>query len=138
MREIQLGAVMQKQTTVIPEMLASRVGSGSLDVFATPMMCALMEHAASACLQQFLDEDETSVGIMLSITHDAPTPAGMDVTASAKIQAVNGREVAFVVEAFDANGPIGSGAHKRFIVNSKKFQEKANAKASGVQKTDAQ
>lgn len=128
MKEIIPGAKTTKTTRVIPEMLADRVGSGSLEVFATPMMTALMENAAAACLQDFLDEGETSVGTMLSITHDAPTPVGEEVYATAILAEANGREVAFVVEAFDQHGKIGGGAHKRFVVNAEKFQAKANAK----------
>lgn len=128
MKEVTVGAKLERKTTVIPEMLANNVGSGTLEVFSTPMLGALMENAAMSLLQGFLEEGETSVGGMLTITHEAPTPEGMEVMARAEIAAVNGREIAFSVEAFDEVGRIGVGAHKRVVVNGERFQAKAYAR----------
>ena len=76
MKEIEIQASCTKETSVTHEMLASSVGSGSVDVYATPMMIALMEKAASQLLVPYLDEGETSVGIRMDATHDAATPEG--------------------------------------------------------------
>ena len=128
MKEIKIGTELTKGATVDKLNTAAYIGSGILDVYATPMMIALMEKASSECLMQFLDEEETSVGTSVSITHISATPIGMNVTATAKIIAVNGREVEFTIEASDEKGKIGEGTHKRFIVFSEKFQAKANSK----------
>lgn len=106
--------------------LAVTVGSGSLPVFATPMMSALMEKAACKAIESFLEDDETTVGTVLNITHDAATPEGMEVTAEAEITGVSGREISFNVTAYDEAGQIGSGTHKRFMVNEKRFLEKTS------------
>lgn len=128
MKEVNVGAKLERKTTVIPEMLANNVGSGTLEVFSTPMLGALMENAAMSLLQTFLEEGETSVGTMLTISHEAPTPEGMDVMARAEVVAVNGREVAFSLEVFDEVGKVGFGAHKRVVVNGERFQAKAYAR----------
>ena len=128
MKEIKIGAELTKATIVDNMNTAAFIGSGILDVFATPMMIALMENASSDCLAQFLDEGETSVGTYISASHISATPIGMSVTATAKIVAVNGREVELVVEASDEKGKIGEGTHKRFVVFSEKFQAKTNSK----------
>ncbi len=126
MKEFTIGAKGTAQTTAAETKLAVTVGSGSLRVFATPMMAALMEEAACNAVAPFLEGDETTVGTQLCINHSAATPEGMQVTAEAEITAVNGREISLNVRAFDEAGEIGSGTHKRFVVFAEKFQNKTN------------
>ena len=102
MKEITLQTQKTVVTTVCPEMSANTIGSGDVEVYATPMMVALMEQAAKEALAPFLDEGETSVGIAMSITHDAATPIGMQVEATAKIVAIDRRIITFDVSAQDA------------------------------------
>ena len=104
--------------------------SGSLPVFATPAMVALMEEAACACIAPFLAEGETSVGTALQIRHTAATPSGMNVYAEARLTAVDGRKLAFDVRAWDDAGEIGCGTHERVIVTSEKFLAKTQAKGA--------
>ena len=103
---------------------AKAVGSGSLDVFATPMMIALMERAACECLA--LGNGQTSVGIAINVKHTAASPLGVSVTATAAVTALAGRKVEFEVAARDDAGEIGRGTHTRFIVDRERFM--ANAK----------
>lgn len=114
--------------TVEEGMLACTIGSGDLRVFATPVMIALMEQASSELLARFLEPGQTSVGTAVEIAHLAPTPLGMEVTATAVITGQDGRMVSFEVTASDAQGEIGKGVHQRFIVPAEKFQAKADAK----------
>ena len=130
MKEITIGTRAEVSMPVTADRTAKQVGSGSLDVFATPMMAALMEAAACRALEAFLDEGETTVGTELNIRHTAATPIGLTVTAEAEVTAVNGREIAFAVTARDDAGTIGSGTHKRFLVFAEKFQTKANGRGS--------
>jgi predicted thioesterase len=104
---------------------ALAVGSGSLPVFATPMMVALMEQAACAVLSEALSESETSVGTIINVQHLAANPIGSTVTATATITSVFGRKITFHVTASDNNGEIGSGTHERVIVDSERFMERA-------------
>lgn len=107
---------------------AAAVGSGILQVFATPMMIALMEKAACDGVAPYLEEGMGTVGISVNITHDAATPVGMKVRAEAELVQVDGRKLTFKVEAFDEAGRIGGGMHERFIVGNEKFQAKTDAK----------
>ena len=127
---ILIGTKCQLEQTVTEELTATAVGSGALPVFGTPFMAAMMENAAMTCLQNFLEEGQGSVGTHLEISHDAPTPIGMNVWAEAEITAVseNGKMVDFNVKAWDEKGPIGSGTHIRAIIKNDKFLAKCNAK----------
>ena len=109
------------KTTVTQENTAKTLGSGSLDVFATPAMVALMEKAACASIAHLLNEGETSVGTLINVAHKAATPLGREVTATATITAQEGRKVTFEVTAHDGVNEIGAGTHERFIVNEAKF-----------------
>ena len=127
---ILIGTKCQLEQTVTEELTAAVVGSGALPVFGTPFMAAMMENAAMTCLQNFLEEGQGSVGTHLEISHDAPTPIGMNVWAEAEITAVseNGKMVDFTVKAWDEKGAIGSGTHTRAIIKNDKFLAKCNAK----------
>ena len=126
--EITIGMKGEAWTEVEKEDTAQIVGSGSLLVYATPCMVALMEGAACEAIAEALGEDQTSVGTMLNIEHTSATPVGLEVHAEAEVTAVDGKVITFDVKAFDEIGEIGHGTHKRVIINSQKFLDKAYAK----------
>ena len=126
--EITIGMIGKVSTTVEREDTASEVGSGTLLVYATPCMVALMEGAACEAIAPAMKEDKTSVGIELNISHIAATPVGMDVRAEAEVTAVDGNIITFRVAAFDEKGKIGEGTHKRAIVTEQRFLDKTYAK----------
>lgn len=128
MKDMTIGFTASAETTATADKLAVSVGSGSLKVFATPMMAALMEEAACNAVAPFLEDGETTVGTQLCIDHISATPQEMKVTAEAEITAVSGREISLNVRAFDEVGEIGSGTHKRFVVFAEKFQSKTDQK----------
>ena len=128
MKEINIGSKGSASLTVTADRLAVNVGSGSLEVLATPVMIMLMEKAACEAVAQFMEGDETTVGTQMNADHLAATPEGMSVTAEAVVTAVNGREICFEVTASDEAGLIGKGTHKRFLVFGERFTEKAKAK----------
>ena len=126
--EITVGMKAEVGTLVEREDTAKEVGSGDLLVYATPCMVALMEGAACDAIAEALSESQTTVGIALNIEHISATPVGLDVRAEAEVTAVDGKVITFAVRAFDEVGEIGNGTHKRVIVNTQKFLEKAYAK----------
>ena len=130
-QEIRTGLSHEVRDAVTAANTAKAMGSGCLEVFATPAMCCLMEKAASDLMDSLLDEGSTSVGTALNIAHRAATTVGMQVRAVAEITGVEGRRISFKVAAFDEAGEIGSGTHERFIVFKEKFQQKANSKLEG-------
>ena len=125
---LQVGLKKEITIKVEDKDTAMQVGSGTLAVFATPRMIALMEECAYKCIAGELDSGSTSVGTLMNVSHLAATPVGMQVTAVAEVTAVEGRRVSFKVTAFDEAGLIGEGVHDRFIVFEEKFMAKTYSK----------
>ena len=123
--EITVGMKAEVSTLVEREDTAKEVGSGDLLVYATPCMVALMEGAACEAIAECLGENQTTVGTALNIEHISATPVGLEVRAEAEVTAVEGKVITFDVKAFDEVGQIGHGTHKRVIVGSQKFLERA-------------
>ena len=113
---------------VTSENTACAVGSGTLSVYATPCLCALMEKAAWSSIAPYLSEGESTVGTQLNITHLSASPVGMHVWAESEVLAVDGRRIELKVSAYDEQGLIGEGTHQRFIVSDSPFLDKANRK----------
>ena len=126
--EIAVGMTGEAFNEVERADTAYEVGSGSLLVYATPCMVALMEGAACNALEGCLKEEQTTVGIELNIKHIAATPVGMEVKAVAEVTAVEERIISFNITAYDESGKIGEGTHKRAIVTSQKFLDKTYSK----------
>ena len=123
--EITIGLKAEVSTVVEREDTAAEVGSGDLLVYATPCMAALMEGAACEALADVIKEGQTTVGIELNLQHTSATPVGLEVRAEAEVTAVDGKVITFEIHAFDETGEIGKATHKRVLVNSQKFLDKA-------------
>lgn len=126
--EITVGMRGEASVLVEREDTALEVGSGSLLVYATPCMVALMEGAACEAVEAAMPEGKTSVGTELSISHLSATPVGAEVRAEAEVTAVDGNTLTFQITAYDEAGRIGEGTHKRVIINSQRFLDKTYSK----------
>ncbi|NLK39599.1 MAG: thioesterase family protein [Clostridiales bacterium] len=127
---MKVGLSHDIEEIVTEDKTALAVGSGSLSVYATPAMIALMEKTAALCVESYLDDGYTSVGISLSVQHHSATPVGKRVSCSAALVEIDGRRLVFDVQVFDDAGLIGSGKHERFVVNIEKFLNKCRDKYS--------
>ena len=125
---IPVGTKGRADSLVTEDKTAIAAGSGTLPVYATPWMAALMEQAAQTSLQPYLQEGESSVGTHLSIDHLSATPVGLKVWAESEVTAVDGRKVCLNVAAYDEAGLIGKGTHERFVIAAERFLSKAQAK----------
>ena len=126
--EITVGMKGEVITQVEREDTAAEVGSGSLLVYATPCMVALMEGAACEAITAALPEGQTSVGTELNIKHVSATPVGLEVRAEAQVTAVEGKIITFEVKAYDEAGLIGEGTHKRAVIQAQRFLERTYGK----------
>jgi predicted thioesterase len=99
-------------------------------VYATPDLVRDIEHTCRDLLLEHADAGEDSVGMAISISHQAPTLLGMDVEIAATVTAVEGRKVSFDIAARDELEPVASGSHARFVVDVSKTIERLKAKAA--------
>lgn len=125
---LETGIQGRAEIVVSEQNTAASMGSGNLEVFATPYMVALMEEASQRSVAPFLEEGQSTVGTRLCVSHDAATPLGMKVWAESLLTEIDGRRLVFKVRAFDECGPIGQGTHERFIIKQQRFLEKVEAK----------
>ena len=125
---------MQKTITktVTEDMLAVSVGSGTLKVLGTPVLAQLYENIAMQLAAEYCDSGFTTVGCFLSLTHDAPTPLGMEIKVTVTLVRHEKRAFEFQLEASDETGIISKGSHTRVAVESKKFQRKADDKLNAA------
>ena len=130
---VKIGIKGRLEETVTPEMSAARVGSGLVDVFATPMMIALIEKTCNESVLPYLDEGQGTVGTLVNVTHTAATPIGMRVWCESELVEVDRRKLVFKVKAFDEYGSIGEGSHERFIIDTAKFAAKALSKGHSAE-----
>ena len=125
---IEKGILGHREQMVTPDLTADRIGSGLVQVFATPMLVALMEQTCNESVTPLLEAGQGTVGTHIDISHSAATPVGMKVWCDSELVEVDRRRLVFTVKAFDECGPIGEGRHERFIIDSAKFQAKIDAK----------
>ena len=115
------GASYAITRTVTEEMSARHLGSGSVGVLATPAMVAMMEGAATRCVQPYMEEGRTTVGYIVNIRHLAPTHIGADATARATVTKVDGKKITYRVECFEGDKKVCDGEHVRVIIDSAAF-----------------
>lgn len=111
--------------TVTEDRTAERVGSGDVDVLATPALLACVERAALAALEGSLEPGQTSVGARVELEHLAPTPMGVRVEATATLEDVDGRRLRFSFSVTDPGGEVARGIHERVVVQRGPFLETA-------------
>ena len=115
------GLSHSSQLTVTEAVTAITMGSGDMDVLATPAMMALMENAAMLAVAEHLPEGCTTVGGHIASSHLKPSRLGDTITATATVTKVDGKKIEFKVEARCGDTLLGEGTHLRFVVDRTKF-----------------
>lgn len=103
---------------------AAVYGSGSLEVFATPAMIALMEKTCLESVNDKIGEGNTTVGIAVNIKHLKASPVGSMIRCDATLVEVDRKRLVFEVKCFEGETLVGEGIHERFVVDSEKFMGK--------------
>lgn len=129
---MEIGTKGVRELTVTEDLLACKVGSGLVAVYATPMMIAGIEGTAAESVAPALEPGKTTVGIQMNVSHVAATPCGMAVRFETELTEIapNGKILTFAVRAYDEAGLIGEGVHQRAIVDKERFEAKCQAKLS--------
>ena len=128
MPELTVGLVGEFERVVEQEHTATHLGSGSVDVLATPEMILWMEEAAVLATNAALGPGQATVGTLVNVRHLAATPVGMTVRVRAELITVEGRRLVFRVQAEDDREMVGEGDHERFVIDLARFQARLAAK----------
>lgn len=111
--------------TVGSEQTALAMGSGTIEVCATPAVLACMEGAAVAALEDLLAADETTVGVHADLHHLAATPIGGRIQAEATLAEQKGKSYTFHITCQDNHGKIAECRHTRVKIKIDPFMQKA-------------
>ena len=122
------------ERTVEEKHTAKTVGSGELEVLATPVMIAWMEETAWKSLRDYLEPGWSTVGSRIEISHLSPTPVGMKVRCETELTEIDRRKLTFSVVVYDEAGVAARGTHCRFIVDNEKFLARAEKKREDAAK----
>ena len=128
---ITVGIKGESEKIVTEDITAGALCSGSLPVFATPAMIAMMEETCFKSIHPLLEEGYGTVGTRLEVDHMSPTPVGMLVRCESMLTEMDGRKLVFDVKVYDEKGLVGTCVHERFIINNEKFMAKAAQKSLG-------
>lgn len=128
------GLQCTEEFTVTETMTAENIGSGTLNVLATPVLASFMEKSAWKSVASVLSENQTTVGSGLEIVHSSPTPIGMKVRCESELRHVDGKNLLFIITAYDEAGEIARAKHERYIVDSEQFLTKVTLKLEELQK----
>lgn len=121
---MEKGLKNKKTITVTADKTAETMGSGTLPVFATPAMVALMENTAAESVESLVGEGYTTVGTLINVKHLSADPVGVEVTCESELVEVDGRKLAFEIKVFDREGIVGEAYHERFIIDKTRFMDK--------------
>lgn len=124
MQELKVGMELKKDYMVTRTETAQAMGSGGLEVLATPILVAWAENAAYEMAELCLPDEQTTVGVNINLNHIAATPVGMKVRIKVVLSNIESRRLDFTVEAWDTVQKIGEGTHQRFVVQKMKFMGK--------------
>lgn len=103
---------------------ALQMGSGDLEVLATPALVAMMENCAKLLIAPEFSAEHTSVGFKMELKHLAPTAVGSEVKVEAQIEEADKNKISFSIKAFDREQLIGEAFHQRVIVETTAFLKK--------------
>ena len=115
---------LQEKYQVKKDQTALAMGSGDLEVLATPALVAMMENCAKNLLAAELTAGQTSVGFKMALKHLAPTAVGAEVTVKAELVALEKSKADFSIEAYAEDHLIGQATHQRVIVETAVFLKK--------------
>lgn len=122
-RRCDPGLKHDRTLTVASSHTASSVGSGSVDVLATPALLALAEGACCDAVADDLTPEETSVGTWSEVEHLRAVAVGETVCAHATLVGHHGRRLEFTVRVEHDGDTVARVRHRRMLVDRERFLE---------------
>ena len=97
------------------------LGSGGLEVYATPAMICHMELSAYSLAAE---HGHATVGTKVNISHLRACKVGTALTITAELTEVDGRRLEFDIKVEDEKGLLGESKHQRYIIDPERFMAK--------------
>lgn len=101
--------------TVTPDLAPQHMPD--VTVLSTPAMINMMELTSHALVAPHLDDDETSVGTHVDVSHVAAAAAGEHVTVTSTLVGVRGNRLSFEIAVHSGDRLIGEGTHERAVID---------------------
>lgn len=120
-RRCDPGLKHDRTLTVEAAHTATSVGSGSVDVLATPALLALAEGACCDAVADDLTPEETSVGTWSEVEYLRAVPVGETVCAHATLVGHHGRRLEFTVRVEHDGDTVARVRHRRMLVDRERF-----------------
>ena len=111
-----VGHAAKREFTVSPSDTAIALGSGSVNVLATPMAIAWCEAVTTMAICEAVCADCTTVGYKIDFLHLSPTSVGESVYANALVESVSGDRIIFSIDLRNAEMQVGTGKITRVRV----------------------
>lgn len=111
---LQPGLVADMTCTVTEEMSPPHL---PVKVLSTPSMIGLIERTCFACVQPHLEDNETTVGTHVNVSHTGSVRAGESVKVDARLAEINKRRLLFQIEVTGPRGSISTGTHERAVID---------------------
>ncbi len=122
--QLPIGIEMEQLYVVSEKDLATVIGSGDVDVLATPAMIAMIENVAKSLVEDKLPAGYTTVGIRIDVRHINPVPLGAKITVKVRLEKQEDKKLIFKAEVFWRELKIGEGTHERYVVKKDRFMDK--------------
>ena len=111
---LQVGIENEMKYTVTAEMSPAHL---PVKVLSTPSMIQLIEGTCLQGVQPHLDDNETTVGTHVNLSHSGPAREGEEITIASKLCEIEKRRLVFEVEVTAPQGVISTGTHQRHVVD---------------------
>ncbi|HCL56233.1 MAG TPA: diaminopimelate epimerase [Spirochaetia bacterium] len=106
--------------------LASRIGSGTLDVLGTPALIGFMEKTASSYAKTLVSQEKTTVGTKIEMEHLKPSKLDDEIEIEIFPENINDKTMFFKITAYCHSEIVGKASHTRAVIDILKFKEKNN------------
>ena len=124
MKEMKENLKYSKNYRIEKEFTTDHIG---IKVLSTPSLIYLIEKTSNIFIQEFLNKNETTVGIYIETNHLKPLKINKKITIRLNIDKYIDKKVFLSYEVYKKDNYdylIATGNHQRYIVNKKKFKEK--------------
>lgn len=132
---IAVGLVSESIFVVESSQTAAEVGSGpafsqdgEVEVLSTPSLVAFMERLSFQMLEERLPPGLTSLGVLVQVSHKAPSLVGTKIRLRSEVTAVAGRRVTLQLQAWEDRELVGEGMHQRVVVDREGFLQRLKEK----------